>query len=125
MGLFDTVHCDYPLPVAGANSLDYQTKSLDPAQNSYRIAADGQLLLTERELVMPDDKVSASREEAPREKPVSDFIGEMRFYSSWGPAGNGWIEWSAYFVRGQLRELHLVRETDRRFPPDETQSHHS
>ena len=38
-----------------------------------------------------------------------DFIGEIRFYDM-GDDG-GWIEFSAYFVKGVLKEVHLISDT--------------
>jgi hypothetical protein len=111
MGLFDTVRCDYPLPVPGANLLSYQTKSLDLMQATYHIAINEQLLLIERGRFAPEPDTPTTTA-ALSGTPVSDFIGEIRFYSSWGPDNEGWIEWSAYFVRGNLRELHLIQKTD-------------
>ena len=32
MGMFDDIKCKYPLPVEGANALDYQTKDTDAQQ---------------------------------------------------------------------------------------------
>lgn len=32
MGMFDNIKCKYPLPVDGANALDYQTKDTDAQQ---------------------------------------------------------------------------------------------
>lgn len=118
MGLFDTVRCDYPLPVEGANALSYQTKSLDSGCLTYRISSAGRLLLCATP-VLDARHDDAAPQPTPREEPQNDFIGEIRFYTSWGPTHAGWIEWSAYFVRGQLRELHLLRNTETRSVPDE------
>lgn len=111
MGLFDTVHCEYPLPVSGANDLEYQTKSLDPVMATYRITKEGQLTLENPSLFAAENEDSTERKDAPSTTPMDDYIGEIRFYSSWGSSAQSWIEWSAYFVRGKLRELHLIRQT--------------
>jgi hypothetical protein len=44
MGMFDHLKCKYPLPDAGDNDLEYQTKDT-PAQflDNYEIRADGSL----------------------------------------------------------------------------------
>lgn len=44
MGLFDYVRCHAPLPVVGADALEFQTKDTDwPYLERYEIRADGSL----------------------------------------------------------------------------------
>lgn len=49
-----------------------------------------------------------------------EFTGEIRFYTTYqiDPSGKlvdsstsdcRWLEWSSYFVRGELKELHLIK----------------
>jgi hypothetical protein len=99
MGMFDTVRCDYPLPIEGANTLAYQTKSfMAPSLDNYIIESDGRLIRVDSDTTTTVN--------------MADFIGEVRFYTSWKAKSIDWLEWSAYFVRGSLRELHLIRQTD-------------
>lgn len=127
MGMFDDLRCKYPLPLAGANDLVYQTKDTD-AQflDMYEIREDGTLW---HEVYDIEDH--SERGEWKKQNPGQDppegletfmgcmarvnkqwkqvvFTGEIRFYISTGKDHSGWIEWSAYFVNGHLLELHLI-----------------
>lgn len=112
MGMFDNIKCKYPLPVDGANDLNYQTKCT-PAQqlDNYEIREDGTLW----------HETYDNRFENTTEAPLGfyihrdnerweliDITGEVRFYTLLPPKHSGWIEWSAYFVAGKLNQLHLV-----------------
>jgi hypothetical protein len=101
MGMYDDLRCHYPLPVAGANERDYQTKDT-PCQylNKYEITAEGVL----RHRVWDADEGLA-----PKWIGHPDFIGEIRFYDFKEEDG-GWIEWSSYFVNGLLKEVHLIED---------------
>lgn len=44
MGMFDTIHCEVPLPVAEHQSLAFQTKNLECLLDSYTITGDGRLV---------------------------------------------------------------------------------
>lgn len=96
MGMFDCIRCEYPLPVAGAQDYEYQTKDTpNQHMDTYTITADGRLLVEEYD--------------EPK-KPRTEVIltGEVRFYD-YGK-DRRWLEFSAYFVRGLLKELHLIRD---------------
>lgn len=116
MGMFDYVRCDYPLPVEGANALQYQTKDT-PAQylDNYVITDLGQLF---HEAYDIEDRSDQNAEGLKRFRgcmtrvnkrlePI-ELTGEIRFYSSFDKNWSGWIEFSAYFVAGVLKELHLI-----------------
>ena len=102
MGMYDELRCNYPLPVPGANARDYHTKDT-PCQylNKYEITADGVLRHKEWDA-----------EDGLGDKWIGhpDFVGEVRFYD-YKECG-GWIEFSAYFVNGVLKELRLISNTD-------------
>jgi hypothetical protein len=113
MGMFDSLRCVYPLPVAGANELVYQTKDLDCMMDEFEIRADGTLWHEAYETRVEES------EDAPlgiwihrdnkRWEPVP-LTGEVRFYELLGAQKpHGWLEWSACFVEGALKELHLIR----------------
>jgi hypothetical protein len=101
MGMFDTLRCSYPLPLAGANDLEYQTKSLNCQMERYELRADGTLW---RET---DDGVQE------QELPTR----EVRFYEWLEP--DGWLEWSAYFKAGILQQINLIEHTPK-LPPLES-----
>lgn len=131
MGMFDDIRCHYPLPVEGANGLDYQTKDT-PMQylDQYEIREDGTLWHETYEIEdqSPRGKWLAENPGQPEPKwdildwcgcgarvnkkweQVTDFTGEVRFYTTLSKKHpyDGWIEWSAYFVKGALREMNLV-----------------
>lgn len=115
MGMFDYVNCRYPLPLAGANGLEYQTKSLDCAMDSYEIREDGTLWHEEYDV---EDRSNPNADgfmrlvgmltRVNRRWEPLELTGEVCFYGSMRDDWKNWIEWSAYFVRGQLKELHLL-----------------
>jgi len=41
-----------------------------------------------------------------------DFTGEIEFYTTLGKKHDGWLDWSAYFVKGQLNQIHLIEHTN-------------
>ena len=122
MGMFDEIRCLYPLPLEGANARVYQTKDT-PAQftDLYEIREDGTLWHEEYDL---EDQSDPNAEGIARIfgmcarvnerwEPV-DLTGEIRFYDfskdTIGGPGEGWIEWSAYFVKGNLKCLELIED---------------
>lgn len=97
MGMFDYLKCEYPLPVEGANDLEYQTKDT-PAQymDIYTIRADGTLWYR-------------PFSDQPQEwEPAPDFTGEIRFGTTTGARRTGSIEWSAYFEAGKVVRMNLI-----------------
>lgn len=134
MGMFDDITCKYPLPVAGANELSFQTKDT-PAQmlDKYEIREDGTLWHEDYDVedhTAAADWVRANpgktKEDAPAEmqegfnsiaglmtrvnkrwEPM-DFTGEISFYDCLGEKCEGWIEFSAYFEHGKIVRLNLI-----------------
>lgn len=114
--MFDYVRCAYPLPVAGANDLQYQTKSMGcSSMDSYEIRVDGTLWVENYDTEDHSDPTAkglmrlrgmATRVNK-RWKRVDDFTGEIRFYEFAEPLG--WIEWSTYFLDGTLQAVNLVK----------------
>lgn len=115
MGMFDYLKCKYPLPDAGANDLEYQTKDT-PAQflDHYEIRADGSLWHLAYDIEDKSDphaegfarwagRISYVNE---RWEPVP-FTGEIRFYHY---ANETRTEFSAYFVNGMLNLLTPIGE---------------
>jgi hypothetical protein len=101
MGMYDELRCHYPLPVPGANERDYQTKDT-PSQYlyHYEITAGGVLRHKEWDA---EDGLGSEWIGHP------EFTGEVRFYNI--KDCGGWIEFSAYFVDGVVREMHLISDT--------------
>jgi hypothetical protein len=127
MGLFDYVTCAYPLPVADVAGRVWQTKDTGcPSMDRYEIRADGTLWHEDYDVEDRSDPTAEgimrvagmmSRVNK-RWEQVPEFTGEIRFYSpkhedgSNGGFGRGWLEFSAYFVNGQLAQLHCVCDED-------------
>ena len=119
MGMFDELTCKYPLPVAGTNNLQYQTKSLDCELDNFEIREDGSLW---REAYEVEDRSDPNAEGLMRLVGCMTRInehwiewphtGEVRFYTALGEreksGSSGWIEYVAYFVDGKLKELNLI-----------------
>lgn len=118
MGMFDDLRCKYPLPVDGANEVEYQTKSFDcPRLDNYEIREDGSLWHEEYDT---EDRSDPNAKGLDRIigmlTPINkrwvrfDLTGEVQFYGSGKKSGR--LEWSAYFVDGQLKELHLIERRE-------------
>jgi hypothetical protein len=114
--MFDDLKCHYPLPVDGANGFDYQTKDLLCFMDKYEIREDGTLW---HEAYDVEDQSDPDAEgfmalcglmaRVNKRWEQVNHTGEVRFYDWLEP--DGWIEWSAYFVAGQIREINLVEHT--------------
>lgn len=122
MGMFDYVRCKYPLPVDGANARLYQSKSLPSmGLDTYEIREDGSLWHEEYDT---EDRSDPNAEGILALRGMLTKVNkrwvrvqetrEVRFYDLiQGPnIEYGWVEFSAYFVDGQIKELHLVEHRD-------------
>jgi hypothetical protein len=88
MGIYDYVHCEYPLPgLDDPTKIEFQTKSLDTFFDNYRITAEGKLEIEEYDV---EDRSDPNAEGFARFigccarvptgwKPV-DFSGILNFY---------------------------------------------
>lgn len=117
MGMFDYLRCLYSLPVEGANARLYQTKDLEDMMDLYEIREDGTLW---HELYDVEDhsdptatglwRIAGMMTRVNKRWEQVPLTGEVQFYVSLRQEQPcGWIEWSAYFVGGRLKELHLLR----------------
>ena len=88
MGIYDHVHCEYPLPgLDDPTRIEFQTKSLDTFFDNYRITADGKLEIEEYDVEDRSDpnaegiaRFIGSATRIPKDwKPV-DFTGVVNFY---------------------------------------------
>jgi len=110
MGMFDYMRCQYPLPVEGAQELEYQTKDT-PAQwlDQYEIRVDGTLWHEDYDI---EDRSDQTADELHR------ILGMMtRVNERWEPEpmtgeivfyANGFA-FSAYFVDGMLKHLEILK----------------
>jgi hypothetical protein len=119
MGMFDNLICKYPLPVDTDLSKEiFQTKNT-PSQflDNYEIREDGTLLHETYDIENrsnPNAKgitkfIGCMTRVNKRWEKVSDFIGEIRFYTTLD-GDKTLIEFSAYFVDGKMKEIHLIKE---------------
>ncbi len=114
MGVFDELTCKYPLPIKGANEIKFQTKDT-PSQylDNYEIREDGSLW---HEIYDTEDKSDPNAEGLLRicgmlsrvnKRWEAELItGEIVFYGSL--PDETWVEFSAYFVDGTIKYLHVL-----------------
>jgi hypothetical protein len=134
MGMFDTVHCQYPLP--HHQDAEYQTKdlafvalgegSLGGFLDEYEIAEDGRLRRHVHERVWTEDPVSPLggylRSTKDWWEEVPDVHGDAVIYTSrdaGDPTRAGWAEFRVRFTNGRVQDVHEVPA------PDDTSSDHS
>lgn len=132
MGMFDTIHCKYPLSVEGANDYEYQTKDLHRALDLFKIELDGTLWVIEFDIEDQSKatkwkKENPGKELPPELKGLAGIAGRatrvnkrwirvhynrtINFYTSLSPAHSGWIEWRAKFVDGKTDAITLIEHT--------------
>jgi hypothetical protein len=115
MGLFDDLKCLYPLPIEGANDLNFQTKSLVCYLDNYEIREDGTLWHEDYDTEDRSDPNAEGLRKFwgtitrvnKRWMPVL-MTGEVIFYATAKENPEEWFEFSAYFVGGKLKELHQI-----------------
>lgn len=104
MGMFDTIHCEYPLPDARHQDLEFQTKDLESLLSNYTITRDGRLVLHARKRRRGLDRDI--------EWPLH---GDLRFYTSIKISGEStWVEYVARFTHGLVEWIRPKEEV----PPD-------
>lgn len=121
MGMFDNIKCSYKLPIEKDFSKEvFQTKNT-PAQwlDHYEIREDGTLWHENYDTEDQSDpnEIGFKRFSGcctkvnKRWEFVKDFIGEIRFYTTYN-SDKCCIEFSSYFANGILKELHLIRDEE-------------
>lgn len=120
MGMYDELRCLFPLPVHGANQLEYQTKDT-PTQclDLYEIREDGSLWMEDYDVEDHSDPDATGflrmcgcmTRVNKRWVAVERFTGEIVFYSFLNDgAQKGWLEWSAYFENSNLIRINLLEK---------------
>ena len=113
MGMFDYLRCKYPLPVEGANDLEFQTKDTAAQwMDKYEIHADGTLWHQAYDV---EDHSEPTAEGLMALLGMATSVnhrwerdtmtGEIRF------AGDG-CAFSAYFVGGELKHLEILESSN-------------
>lgn len=115
MGLYDYIHCKYPLSVPGANAATCQTKDTDEQFcGYYEIREDGSLWhqnydtedRSDFALTGKGDKfLGCMARVNERWEPCESFTGEIVFY---GDTPEGDFRFSAYFVGGKIKHLEQI-----------------
>lgn len=103
MGMFDTVRCEYPLPNARHQDLEFQTKNLECALFTYIITREGRMI-----------RRAWSR---PGEKPNPDFEwflhGDIRIYTDVKTEEPSWVEYVVRFTHGQVEWIRPLEEVEK------------
>jgi len=102
MGLFDTVHCEYPLPDARHQGLEYQTKDLECLLDNYTITRDGRLVR------------HASRfGGGPGHDIEWPLHGDISIYTSVKGEDPRWVEYVVRFTHGRVEWVRPLPEGGR------------
>lgn len=110
MGLFDTVYCEYPLPDARHQDLDFQTKDLERTLDEYTITRDGRLVRRARQGEWGGPGLDRDIE--------WPLHGDVSIYTS---QDDVWIEYVVRFTHGRvewIRPKEEARHGAGLLPPD-------
>jgi hypothetical protein len=128
MGMFDELHCEFPLPDAAVQDEVFQTKSFERLLDRYTITGDGRLILHQvrYEEVPEEERPYYGTPEweqgglfrlcgSMRAVPVGDvevlFHGDIVFYTSLEDRpGRQWFEYRARFTDGRLQWIRRVEK---------------
>lgn len=88
MGIYDCVHCEYPLPgLEDPTVIEFQTKDLDTFFDNYRITVEGKLEVEEYDVEDRSDpyakglaRIIGCCTRIPKGWKPSDFSGTLNFY---------------------------------------------
>jgi hypothetical protein len=104
MGMFDTVYCQYPLPDARHQDLEFQTKDLECLLHTYTITLDGRLVLKVRR-----------RDGEPDHEIEWPLHGDLRIYTSIRIAEDSeWVEYVVRFTHDRVEWIRPLKE----MPPE-------
>jgi hypothetical protein len=105
MGMFDTIHCEYPLPDARHQDLEFQTKDLECFLDHYTITREGRLVqqATKRGWGGADLDHDV-------EWPLH---GDIRIYTSVKAEETSWIEYVVRFTHGRVEWIRPFEEVRR------------
>ena len=101
MGLFDTIHCKYPLPDPRLQAEEFQTKDLECGMESYTITADGRLVRHARR----------SGGNAALDRDVEwPLHGDIRIYTSDPDRERGLVDLVVRFTHGRVESIRRLEE---------------
>src|SRR3954451_23376017 len=104
MGMFDTVYCEYPLPDARHQDLEFQTKNLECALFTFTITRDGRLVRR---------AWRGWRGDSPDSDVEWLLHGDIRFYTSVKTEEPSWIEYVARFTHGRIEWIRPLEEVQK------------
>ncbi|MFL6235554.1 MAG: hypothetical protein ACJ76N_20630 [Thermoanaerobaculia bacterium] len=101
--MFDTVHCEYPLPDARHQDLDFQTKNLECALFTYIITREGRLIRR------------AWSRSGEKQNPDVEWLlhGDIRIYTSVKTEEPSWIEYVVRFTHGRVEWIRPLEEVEK------------
>lgn len=116
--MFDEIRVEVKLP-DGIFDTDcwYQTKSLDNAMNKYVITANGELYEEQWDWQWIEDHThflggyTVKIENSYRREYLTDFHGDVIFYSGRTPVNGMWRDYYARFTDGKLSKM-WYKDTD-------------
>lgn len=119
--MFDYVRCKYPLPLSGYEDRMFQTKDTAAQQlDLYEIREDGTLWYETYDTEDHSDpnaeglaRIAGCMTKVNKRWVAEPMTGEICFYDfpTKDYKDGGWVEFSAYFVNGKLREINLIENT--------------
>ena len=121
MGMYDHIHCEYPLPDAEMQEKEFQTKDLENLMDYYTITKEGLLIhhVKKYELVPEEERPYYGTEDWDKNPLVQafgmlksipvcdkyvDYNGDLIFYD-FKPGTDDLIHYKAEFRNGQLVNL--------------------
>lgn len=132
--MFDYIHCERELPSlpeeliwawGGADKIAFQTKDIENSLSSFKITANGELMVRDVETVIiseGDPNAESIGDRLPKVERVFKGWNEVKhngaihFYESYSYEEktdiNGWVEYKADFMNGVLQgEIQLIEHT--------------
>ena len=126
MGMFDTIHCKYPLPDLTSSNYekDFQTKDFECVLDNYTITEKGRLILhdciyeevpeEERQYYGTPEwekdefyKLVGCIKTVPTEDIDMNYNGQLNFYTI--GEHNEWLEFDALFEEGVIKEIKRIK----------------
>ena len=112
MGMFDNIRVEIQIPDQNSVTGEmYQTKSFHCIGDTYVITTNRELYRETWEYQMvedPDRPITMYLKKVPgslRREYLTDFHGDIIFYSNWKPSENMWRNYHARFTEGKLARI--------------------
>jgi hypothetical protein len=101
--MYDTIYCEYPLPDARHQALDFQTKNLECALFTYTITRDGRLVRRAG---------TGWGKDIPDRDTEWPLHGDIRIYTSVKTEDPSWIEYVVRFTHGRVEWIRPLSEVE-------------